>query len=120
MEFGQEITGGAVLAAVDFEAAARALEAGVLPCCGGAGRVLRIADGTMIILDRCFDLAVYHDATKGVVVLEYASEGHVVGTALGTPTGTSPCSRSAASRSSTGGTTSTRSPYSMRLAEPRR
>ncbi len=28
--------------------------------------------GTMIILDRCFDLAVYHDATKGVVVLEYA------------------------------------------------
>src|SRR5271169_1059346 len=36
--------------------------------------------GTMIILDRCFDLAVHHDATKGVVVLEYASEGHVVGT----------------------------------------
>jgi uncharacterized protein len=36
--------------------------------------------GTMIILDRCFDLAVYHDAAKGVVVLEYASEGHVVGT----------------------------------------
>jgi hypothetical protein len=35
---------------------------------------------TMIILDRCFDLAVHHDATKGVVVLEYASEGHVVGT----------------------------------------
>ena len=34
----------------------------------------------MIILDRCFDLAVHHDATKGVVVLEYASEGHVVGT----------------------------------------
>jgi hypothetical protein len=28
------------------------------------------------ILDRCFDLAVYHDATKGLVVLEYASEGH--------------------------------------------
>ena len=43
MEFGQEITGVAVLAAVDFEAAARALEAGVLPCCGGEGRVLRIA-----------------------------------------------------------------------------
>ncbi len=43
MEFGQEITGGAVLAAVDFEAAARALEAGALPCCGGEGRVLRIA-----------------------------------------------------------------------------
>jgi ketosteroid isomerase-like protein len=36
--------------------------------------------GTMIILDRCFDLAVHHDATKGVAVLEYASEGHVVGT----------------------------------------
>src|SRR5712672_886558 len=36
--------------------------------------------GTVIILDRCFDLAVHHDATKGVVVLEYASEGHVVGT----------------------------------------
>src|SRR5258708_15803898 len=36
--------------------------------------------GTMIILDRCFDLAVHHDATKGVVVLEYASDGHVVGT----------------------------------------
>ncbi len=36
--------------------------------------------GTMIILDRCFDLAVHHDAAKGVVVLEYASEGHVVGT----------------------------------------
>ena len=41
MEFSQEITGGAAL--VDFEAAARALEAGVLPCCGGEGRVLRIA-----------------------------------------------------------------------------
>jgi len=36
--------------------------------------------GTMIVLERCFDLAVHHDATKGVVVLEYASEGHVVGT----------------------------------------
>ena len=36
--------------------------------------------GTTIILDRCFDLAVYHDATKGVVVLEYASEGRVVAT----------------------------------------
>jgi len=43
VEFGQEITGGAVLAAVDFEAAARALEAGVLPCSGGEGPVLRIA-----------------------------------------------------------------------------
>lgn len=36
--------------------------------------------GTAIILDRCFDLAVYHDVAKGVVVLEYASEGRVVGT----------------------------------------
>ena len=36
--------------------------------------------GTAIILDRCFDLAVYHDAAKGVVVLEYASEGRIVGT----------------------------------------
>ena len=36
--------------------------------------------GTMIVLDRCFDLAVHHDAAKGVVVLEYASEGHVVST----------------------------------------
>jgi len=36
--------------------------------------------GTMIILDRCFDLAVHHDAAKGVVVLEYASEGRVVST----------------------------------------
>jgi ketosteroid isomerase-like protein len=36
--------------------------------------------GITIILDRCFDLAVHHDAAKGVVVLEYASEGHVVST----------------------------------------
>jgi hypothetical protein len=36
--------------------------------------------GTMFILDHCFDLAVYHDAVKGVVVLEYASEGCAVGT----------------------------------------
>ena len=42
MEFGQEIN-GAVMAAVDFEAAAAALEAGALPCSGGEGRVLRIA-----------------------------------------------------------------------------
>ena len=32
MESGQGITSGAVMAAVDFEAAARALEAGELPC----------------------------------------------------------------------------------------
>ena len=43
VEFGQGVTGGAVMAAVDFEAAARALEAGALPCSGGEGRVLRIA-----------------------------------------------------------------------------
>jgi hypothetical protein len=31
--------------------------------------------GTMIVLDRCHDLAVHHDVKTGVVVLEYASEG---------------------------------------------
>ena len=36
--------------------------------------------GATIVLDRCFDLAIHHDATTGVVVLEYASEGRVVGT----------------------------------------
>ncbi len=34
--------------------------------------------GNAIQLDRCFDLAVYHDAAKGVAILEYASEGHTV------------------------------------------
>jgi len=43
VEFGQGITSGAVMAAIDFEAAARVLEAGALPCSGGEGRVLRIA-----------------------------------------------------------------------------
>ena len=43
MESGQGITSGGVMAAVDFEAAARALGAGALPCSGGEGRVLRIA-----------------------------------------------------------------------------
>lgn len=33
--------------------------------------------GTMIVLDRCHDLAVHHDIKTGVVVLEYASEGRV-------------------------------------------
>ena len=42
MESGQGIISGAVMAAVDFEAAARALGAGMLPC-SGEGRVLRIA-----------------------------------------------------------------------------
>jgi uncharacterized protein len=36
--------------------------------------------GTMLALDRCHDLAVYHDTKRGVVVLEYASEGRVVST----------------------------------------
>ena len=43
MESGQGITSDAVMAAVGFEAAARALGAGMLPCSGGEGRVLRIA-----------------------------------------------------------------------------
>src|SRR3954453_21240973 len=36
--------------------------------------------GTMIVLDRCHDLAVHHDTKTGVVVLEYSSEGRVVAT----------------------------------------
>jgi len=36
--------------------------------------------GNSIVLDRCFDLAVHRDANTGVVVLEYASEGHTVRT----------------------------------------
>jgi hypothetical protein len=43
VESGQGSTSGVVMAAVDFEAAARALGAGALPCSGGEGRVLRIA-----------------------------------------------------------------------------
>ena len=43
LESGRGITSGAVMAAVDFGAAVGALEAGVLPCSGGEGRVLRIA-----------------------------------------------------------------------------
>jgi uncharacterized protein len=38
--------------------------------------------GTAIVLDRCLDLAVHHDAAAGVAVLEYASEGRVVSTGL--------------------------------------
>jgi ketosteroid isomerase-like protein len=34
--------------------------------------------GTAMRLQRCFDLAVYHDKDKGVAILEYASEGHSV------------------------------------------
>ncbi len=36
--------------------------------------------GNMLVLDRCFDLAVHYDREAGVVVLEYASEGRVVAT----------------------------------------
>jgi uncharacterized protein len=36
--------------------------------------------GTALHLDRCHDLAVHHDRSTGVVVLEYASEGRVVAT----------------------------------------
>ena len=36
--------------------------------------------GNSIVLDRCYDLAVHRDSTTGVVVLEYASEGHVLAT----------------------------------------
>jgi uncharacterized protein len=34
----------------------------------------------MLVLDRCFDVGVHRDRETGVVVLDYASEGHVVGT----------------------------------------
>ncbi len=43
MEFGWETFSGQVMAAVDFEAAAGALEAGVLPCAGSEGQILRLA-----------------------------------------------------------------------------
>jgi ketosteroid isomerase-like protein len=33
-----------------------------------------------MVVNRCFDLAVYHDTAKGVVVLEYACEGRAVAT----------------------------------------
>jgi uncharacterized protein len=36
--------------------------------------------GELIVLRRCFDLAVHLDREAGVVVLEYASEGQVVAT----------------------------------------
>lgn len=36
--------------------------------------------GSALVLDRCFDLAVHHDAAQGTVVLEYASAGKVVAT----------------------------------------
>jgi hypothetical protein len=43
VEPGREVFSGREMAAVDFAAAADALEAGVLPCSGGEGRMLRIA-----------------------------------------------------------------------------
>jgi hypothetical protein len=43
VEFGRGITGGAAMAAVEWEAAVAALEAGRLPCSGGEGRILRLA-----------------------------------------------------------------------------
>ena len=43
MESGREVFSGWEMAAVNFAAAAGALAAGVLPCSGGEGRVLRIA-----------------------------------------------------------------------------
>jgi hypothetical protein len=43
VESGREVFSGPQMAAVDFGAAVDALEAGVLPCSGGEGRVLRIA-----------------------------------------------------------------------------
>jgi ketosteroid isomerase-like protein len=36
--------------------------------------------GTTLVLDRCSDLAVYHDAAKDTAVLEYASHGHAPAT----------------------------------------
>ncbi|WP_143537980.1 nuclear transport factor 2 family protein, partial [Rothia dentocariosa] len=36
--------------------------------------------GQVLVLDRCYDLAVHHDPAQGTVVLEYASEGKVVAT----------------------------------------
>jgi hypothetical protein len=43
VEPGREVFSGREMAAVDFAAAAGALEAGELPCSGGEGRILRIA-----------------------------------------------------------------------------
>ena len=72
--------------------------------------------GTMIVLERCFDLAVHHDATKASWCSSTPPRATWWVLGAGTPTGTSPCSRCARARSRTGGTTSTRSPCSMRWA----
>jgi hypothetical protein len=63
--------------------------------------------GTMIVLDRCHDLAVHRDIKTGVVVLEYASEGRVVSTGAPYSNRTSRYSRSPIARSLAGATTST-------------
>jgi hypothetical protein len=43
VESGWEVFSGQVMAALDLEAAASALESGVLPCAAGEGHVLRVA-----------------------------------------------------------------------------
>ena len=43
VEPGWQVFSGQAMAAVDLEAAATALEAGVLPCSSGEGQVLRLA-----------------------------------------------------------------------------
>jgi hypothetical protein len=43
VEFGRDAFTGSVIAAVDWEAAAAALEAGELPCSGSEGQMLRLA-----------------------------------------------------------------------------
>ena len=43
VEFGWETFSGRVMAGVDFEAVAGALDAGVLPCSGSEGQMLRLA-----------------------------------------------------------------------------
>ncbi len=43
MEFGRGIVDGAVLAAVDWEAAVAGLDTGRLPCSSGEGQMLRLA-----------------------------------------------------------------------------
>ena len=72
--------------------------------------------GTRMTLERCFDLAVYHDAARGVVVLEYASGDTPSRRGTATATASYQCSRSATERSFTGGTISTRSPCSTHSA----
>ena len=41
--------------------------------------------GEAMVLHRCFDLVKFHDREAGVVVLEYASEGHAVTTGAALP-----------------------------------